>query len=429
MRVIYFVRSLEHAQSGVSKKIIAQVVSLNEVGVDANLLTFGNLDDLKSHAEISRHIAHNPSDINCDYSTSIAGLLRRDLCINRTLRLLLRSLGSKDVIYSRIPPLSISTLISLRTLRNCKVVFEFQSIENQEAWSKGHYVFALLDTVFGKIRRSNIDGIIGVTDEITAYQLKRSGDDSIPHLTIGNGFAVQSVQIRQTPPHAGHLHLLCVANVSRWHGLDRLFRGLAACSETPKVTLHIAGDGAELPHLQKLAGDLGISDRVIFHGFTTGKALDALFDQCHIAVGSLGIHRIGLKEASILKAREYCARGIPFIYGVPDPDFPPDFPYILHLPADESPIDIEQVLAFAREVCADPDHPAKMRHYAEEHLDWSVKMKKLKDFLEALVGEDGTPEPGTDPLTTEGPEVPGGTGVAGAGPGDTSSGSAEGRGS
>ena len=30
---------------------------------------------------------------------------------------------------------------------------------------------------------------------------------------------------------------------------------------------------------------------------------------------------------------------------------------------------------------ADPDHPQKMRRYAEEHLDWSVK--KLKEFLEA----------------------------------------------
>ena len=31
-----------------------------------------------------------------------------------------------------------------------------------------------------------------------------------------------------------------------------------------------------------------------------------------------------------------------------------------------------------------------MRRYAEEHLDWSVKMRELKDFLETLVGEDGT---------------------------------------
>ena len=147
------------------------------------------------------------------------------------------------------------------------------------------------------------------------------------------------------------------------------------------------GDGSELPHLQKLANDLGIADHVLFHGFLTGKTLDDLFDQCPIAVGSLGIHRIGLTEASILKAREYCARGIPYVIACIDPDFPVDFPWVLRVPADESPVDIEKIIGFAQTVCADLDHPQKMRAYALEHLDWSVKMKKLKSFLERLIDE------------------------------------------
>jgi len=388
MRVFYFVRSLKHTQSGVSKKIISQIVSLNEVGVDAKLFTFGNVDGLKYLAKISDYTVHGRSSIDCDYGMNIINLIRHDLCINRILRLLFESLGSKDIVYSRIPPLSISTLISLGKPRDCKIVFEFQSIENREAWSSGRYFFALLESIFGKIRRRNIDAIVGVTDEITQYQLSRARNPNKPHITIGNGFDVASALIRHPPtPNTTTLHLLCVANISRWHGLDRLLRGLAIYNGTPKVILHIAGDGAELPHLQQLTEEFGIGDRVVFHGFTTGKALDDLFDQCHIAVGSLGIHRIGLKEASILKAREYCARGIPFIYGIADPDFPADFPYILHLPASEGPIDIKQVLAFAKEVCADPDHTQKMRRYAEEHLDWSVKMRRLKEFLEALVDE------------------------------------------
>jgi hypothetical protein len=41
-----------------------------------------------------------------------------------------------------------------------------------------------------------------------------------------------------------------------------------------------------------------------------------------------------------------------------------------------------------------------MRRYAEEHLDWLVKMKKLKVFLEALVGENGESvlKPSVSPL-------------------------------
>jgi hypothetical protein len=113
-----------------------------------------------------------------------------------------------------------------------------------------------------------------------------------------------------------------------------------------------------------------------------------------------------------LKGREYCARGVPYIIACDDPDFPADFPYILHLPADESPINIDQVLAFAQEVCADPDHPQKMRRYAEEHLDWSVKMKTLKGFLEALVGEsrgESVPEADTVPLDGKRLKDPSGT--------------------
>ena len=268
MRVIYFVRSFKHTYSGVSKKIISQIASLNKIGVDTKLFTFESLDNLKSDAIISDYIVQIPSNTDCDSGLNTVNLLRRDLCINRALRLLFESLGPKDIIYSRIPPLSISTLISLRKRRTCKVVFEFQSIESLEAWSSGRYFFALLESIFGKMRRKNIDGIVGVTDEITAYQLKKSGNDSIPHITIGNGFAVSSVPVRQAPPYNDNdLHLLCVAKVSRWHGLDRLLRGLATYSGTPKVILHIAGDGAELPHLQQLTDELGISDQVIFHGF------------------------------------------------------------------------------------------------------------------------------------------------------------------
>ena len=91
---------------------------------------------------------------------------------------------------------------------------------------------------------------------------------------------------------------------------------------------------------------------------------------------------------------------------------------MVYLPADESPIEIEDVLAFAKDVCADPDHPEKMRRYARENLDWSVKTKRLKGFLERLVGEghnESVPEPSTPPLAATGLKIPDGTALPGAG--------------
>ena len=152
-------------------------------------------------------------------------------------------------------------------------------------------------------------------------ELKRSGKLNKPHITIGNGLDVNSVPIRIAKPYVDtelELHILCVANVSKWHGLDRLLKGMATYCSNTCIIFHIAGEGAQIPLLKQLVEKLNLQDSVIFHGFKTGDELDTLFNSCHIAVGSLGIHRIGLNEASILKAREYCARGIPYIIACAD---------------------------------------------------------------------------------------------------------------
>lgn len=440
MRLIYFYRATGNSNSGVARKIYSQVKHLSDYGLDAVIYSTGG----NSNQSIPDPGAPEGPSPPCPESSGIApgrmvqtqiseqcpniiSKIRREYLISTALLDIIASLREKDILYLRIPYPSIFFSWILRKPRTCKIVIEYQTIEPLERKLAGKPGYLLSDLLFGNALRKYVDAIVGVTDEITQYEVSRSGDPEKPHIAIGNGFDVVSAPIRQPPACTGDdLRLLCVANVNRWHGIDRLLRGLANYSGTPGVVLHIVGDGPELFHLQKLAEELGITDRIVFHEFLSGEPLDVLFDQCHIAVGSLGIHRIGLKEASILKAREYCARGIPFIYGISDPDFPADFPYILPLPADESPIDVERVLAFAKEVCTDPDHPRKMCRYAEEHLDWSVKMKRLKGFLEALVGENGSesvPEASESPVATvQGKKAPADATLPDAVQGDTSSG-------
>jgi glycosyltransferase involved in cell wall biosynthesis len=411
LKIKYFMFGGQNSTDGVSKKLASQVSELSRQGVSIELVmvSFG-----EAHYPTNDFLT--PYRVDSVPVNDFLGRIKRARKISKIFGETIDSLGPDDILYYRYSgafPLYYPNKY-LRGFRTCRIVTEHQTKELDEFKLNNNALTYWSERLCGKLLRKQSDAIIGVTDEITQYEITRAGDLKKPHLTIGNGFAVQSVPLRQAPHYNSDFHLLCVANVSRWHGLDRLLQGLAAYAETPKVVLHIAGDGAELPHLQKLTEELGITDRVVFHGFTTGKALDTLFDQCHIAVGSLGIHRKGLTQTSELKGREYCARGIPYILACADPDFPADFPHILHLPADESPININQVLAFTQEVCADPDHPQKMRRYAEEHLDWSVKMAKLKEFLEALVGEGaGIPEPGPASPGDDGPEVPKGATLPG----------------
>jgi len=284
------------------------------------------------------------------------------------------------------PSLLLSRLLS--RVRTCKIVIEYQTIEPVEYRLNGKYLYLFIDLFHGDAIRKYSDAIVGVTDEITQYQLNRSGITNKPHITIGNGFDVASVPVRDARHYdTTELYLLCVANVSKWHGLDRLLKGIAEYRGNTRIIFHIVGDGDEILPLIQLVEKLNIRNLVKFHGFKTGKELDTLFNTCHVAVGSLGIHRLGLHEASILKAREYCARGIPYIIACADPDFPDDFPYIHRVSPNDSPLDIEKIIEFSQTAYTDPDHPEKMREYALEHLDWSVKMKTLKAFLETLVGE------------------------------------------
>ena len=384
MRVFIF-SQYQSFSSGVGIKLYSQLNALCKSGIESRLIFCSSLNEVVFNQSNTRVCYCTHSD---KLAKSLIGPVYRNIIYAYSLKMLINSLGEGDVIYIRALSPNPFFLWALRSSRNCLIVSEFQTIEpNEKKMSRKFSFYLLLDALFGGPLRKSLNGIVGVTEEITDYQKRRSKNERMPVITIGNGIDVLSLPERKLLKYNGDfLNLLCVANFNHWHGLDRFLRGLATYSGRPRIVLHIAGDGAELPHLQKQANDLGISNQVVFHGFLSGEAFDALFDQCHIAVGSLGIHRLGLKEASILKAREYCARGIPFIYGIHDPDFPADFPYILHLPADESPVDIKQILAFAKRVYADPDHPQKMRRYAKERLDWSVKMRELKDFLETMAG-------------------------------------------
>jgi hypothetical protein len=61
---------------------------------------------------------------------------------------------------------------------------------------EGKYWYILIDSLLGDTLRKYIDAIVGVTDEITRYELKRTVNPKKPHITIGNGFQVDFVPIR-----------------------------------------------------------------------------------------------------------------------------------------------------------------------------------------------------------------------------------------
>lgn len=206
-----------------------------------------------------------------------------------------------------------------------------------------------------------------------------------------NGIDLSEIPVTDPPSCEQQINLIGVGTVSYWHGYDRIITGLAKYYESfpnVKVYFHIVGEGSEVPKLKKLANQLGVSEYVIFHGKKIGAELDKVFHQCHVGVGSLGNHRKRMDKTSELKIRDYCARGLPFMYATHDPDIPEDFPFGLKLESTDEPVDMHKVVSFYQKIRVSyPEYPKLMRAYAERHLTWDVKLRPVIDKVLALNSE------------------------------------------
>ena len=131
-------------------------------------------------------------------------------------------------------------------------------------------------------------------------------------------------------------------------------------------------DTPQAPGFERYIKQYNIEKYIIFHGQQYGKELDDLFNETDFAIGSLARHRTKIDKIKTLKNREYAARGIPFIYSETDDDFD-NMPYIHKVPANESPINIFDILKFYNELNITPE---QIRD-SIKHLSWKIQMEKI----------------------------------------------------
>lgn len=197
-------------------------------------------------------------------------------------------------------------------------------------------------------------------------------------LRISNGIDFDKVSQVSGQSPKDPLRLLSVANIHLWHGLDRLIAGMAAHKEVPSE-LHIVGDG--LPEIidsyRNQALQAGIGDRVRILGPMSGDSLDREFEWANLAVGSLGRHRSGINDIKTLKNREYAARGLAFFYSENDSDFD-SAPYVMKVPADESPVDIGSLKSFLDSQVMS----AAMIRASVTRLSWENQMRKVIEGMD-----------------------------------------------
>lgn len=227
------------------------------------------------------------------------------------------------------------------------------------------------DKLFRNRLAKYLDGIVTFSDYKEIFGQKT--------INISNGIDFDSVPMKATKNDTSkELNLIGVAEIHEWHGFDRIITGLAEYYSVHQdyiVKFHVVGyffsaEGEST--FKRIISDNHMENYVILYGKQHGKTLDRIFDWCDMGVGSLGRHRVGIQKIKTLKNREYAARGIPFVYSETDSDFD-DKPYILKAPADESPINIQQVVDFYKHINM---LSIEIRNSIQD-LSWTSQMKHV----------------------------------------------------
>jgi len=376
MKVLFLVYHGFSDVSGITKKIRSQVKGLRENGHDVRLCYYG----FEADGHRCRYI---DGRILQDYGTGWkAGLLQRtdygsilDYCVSEQIQL----------VYARCFMNASPWLIRFfRQLRQAGIhavteipTYPYDGEFEGAVWKQR--LGLKVDQLFRRQLYQYMDAMVTFSDAREIFGQRT--------INISNGVDFDSIPLHdyQAAPD-GTIHLIGVAEVHYWHGYDRLIAGLGEyykCEGSrQRVVFHIVGGiwqgdmlgSKKAPGIQTLINQYGLQDKVILHGQMFGEPLDSLFNQCVFAIGSLGRHRNGITIIKTLKNREYATRGIPFIYSEQDSDFDCQ-PYVLKAPADETPVDIQQIVDFVER----QHMPATDIRKTVEHLTWKVQMQKVID--------------------------------------------------
>lgn len=211
----------------------------------------------------------------------------------------------------------------------------------------------------------------------------------ISAIQLQNGVKLSEHPVHKLRDKDGSVRLIAVASGGIWHGYERVIKGLAnyyANNPTVPVYFTMVGEksGTEISKYIGLTKRLGLEEYVCFAGKKIGKDLDELYDKSDIAIGTLGMYKVGVTSGSPIKLREYCSRGIPFVYAYDDTSFAGNEEYLLKFPNDSSDIDIEQIIDFFDKIIKNNGYRQEMRLKAENELTWDKILDEVNKYYEFI---------------------------------------------
>lgn len=303
-----------------------------------------------------------------------------------------------DVAYLRLDRISFDTIQICRTLKESgtkRVILEIpnypylrdylRSVKGVRPASRRAVTLmkvlgtAAEDRLSGKLLNGCADAAVLIGDRSDRFF-------GLPAINITNGVDVDEFSLSRHPGGEREVILVGVAGTLWWQAYDRVLEGMRIYREKkkredPRVKfILVGGDKKEMPAFLSEVKRCGLQEDVECTGFLHGEDLMRIYAGADLGVSSLGCYRRGLTHCSSLKAREYCAAGLPFLYAYEDDAMDGDPPFALRLPNDSSPVDMEQTVKFALQ-CR--DHPAlfeEEREFARQKYDWKMILGKVLAF-------------------------------------------------
>ena len=203
-------------------------------------------------------------------------------------------------------------------------------------------------------------------------------------IKLQNGVDIEEYPLRKRKHEEGKLVLLAVSSMQKWNGYERIILGMKNYYEnhgTMDIVFKLVGDGSDTNYYKRLVRENHLEDKVFFLGRMDGEKLDKEYDSADIGAGTLGMFKLNLENATAIKLREYCTRGLPFIYGYNDLGFDGNEEYVLKVSNEEQLVDMNEVIEWYSSIKEQQDLALKMRTKAEKEFTWEILLKPVVDYL------------------------------------------------
>jgi len=287
-----------------------------------------------------------------------------------------------DLVYTRTWTPRIFTM---KFVRNFKVISEVNTKELDEyrLLAKNSLKLKLKFIYYRYTRHlfyNHLSSIFCVTNEIA----KGLRQYKLPTFVTPNSIPLKNYKI-EIPEENKIPKIFFIGTTGMpWQGFDIIIK--LAILTLGKLEFHLVGNN-ELD-------DGTLPQNVVSYGFLDKKDYVAILNKCDVGLGTMALHRKGLKEACPLKIREYLAYGLPIILPYDDTAFLEDNPiWALKLPSEEGaslePDQIERIVTFSNKMLG-----YRVAHEeSSKYVDSTYWEKKRIDFFRSVMENQASHSP------------------------------------